>query len=161
HGLAELLAPKQEALEVAGAVDARAPELHEVAVRANGVGDGEGRIERGPVLLEERDLQPVGAPDLARRRRLRAREHAQERRLAAAVRAEQPEARARPDQEIEAVENDSTAFGPLRVAHGDAARLDEAARLAAARLEVEIDGPRAVARLQLGDLVGQRTRALD
>ncbi len=98
----ELLGAEQEALRPRGDVDAAALEDHRVPVgreraRSESVG-----VEARAVLLEEHDLQAGRALDRARVGRLLPGEQAQQRGLAAAVRAEQAQPRARREDEVEA-----------------------------------------------------------
>ena len=102
------------------------------------------------------DLQAVGARHGPGSRRLFAEQHANERRLAAAVGAEQTDAHARPEAQVDALEDRPPVVG-LR----DPARLDQPARPRLRGAELEGRGPRLVAASELGDLVAQCPGALD
>ena len=80
--------------------------------------------------------------------RLLAQQHAQQRRLAAAVRAQKADARARADEQIHAREDRAAV---VRLA--DAARLDQPARTPLRPLKLQADRPRLIARRQLVDLL--------
>ena len=116
-------------------------------------------IERGPVLLEVGDAQVVGAKHLAGARRVVTRQHPQQRRLAATVRPEQCQPRARADEQAHLVEHPA-----LAEVLADGARLDQpfAAGVAGlARLKVEIDAAHPIARGKPRHLARQRPRPFD
>src|SRR5262249_44040555 len=112
--------------------------------------------EAGALLFEADDAQIVGALDRTRVGGHDAREHVQERRLAAAVRADQPDASARRDDEIE-IADEPAAAERLR----QAARDQEPARAALRRDEVDAGRGGQPARASVLELLDQASGLLD
>ena len=101
-GQLELLGPEQEALGPRGDVDAAALEDDGVALRRERAPERLVGVEARAVLVEADEPQSFGPLDLAGVGREGAGEQVEQRRLAAAVRADEADARAARDGEVEA-----------------------------------------------------------
>ena len=156
HGHLELFGSEQEAPGPGRDVDAAALPRDRVALGRERAAQALGRIEAAALLLEPDDPQPIGALDLTRVGWQRSRQEIEQRRLAAAVRADQADARAGRDDEVE-VADQTPAAERLRQAPRD----QQPARPALRRHEVDARGGRDPARAAVLQLVDEPGRLLD
>ncbi len=108
-GHLELLEPEEEALGPRRHVDRAALDLQGVALGRQRASQRHRGIEGGATLVEAREPQPLGVLDLARVGRQRAGEQPQQRRLAAAVGADDADACAGADDEVEVADQEPAA----------------------------------------------------
>jgi hypothetical protein len=108
-GHLELLGPEQKALGPGRHVDRAALDLQGVALGGERPPQRHRGIEGGAALVEAGDAQPLGVLDPARVGRQRAGEQPEQRRLAAAVFADDADARAGADDEVEIADQQSAA----------------------------------------------------
>jgi hypothetical protein len=98
HRRARPLGREEEVLQVAEHVPLLAADAHPLAAVGDAVEDAAVRVELLAQLVVVRDLEPRAVTDRARVRRQLAEQQAQERRLARAVRADEPHAVAAHDR---------------------------------------------------------------
>ena len=128
---------------------------HRIAVRRERTPQRHVRIEHA-VLIEVDDLQRVGGANLARRRRQLAREQPQQRRLPAAVRADQADPHAGGKNEVEIVEQRAAAD-----IEADIFQLDQPPGLPVGRGEIDAGAGRAGTRIQVRQFADQLIRLVD
>ena len=155
HRRLQLLGAEEEALGPARDVHRAALDDHAVARGGQRPRQRHVGVEAA-VLIEDHDAQAGRVLDRALVGRIEAGEHPQHRGLAAAVAAEQPEARARRQHEVEAAHD-----GPPAQPAGRAAGHHEAARPAIGGGERDARGRGARAAVEVDQLVRQAARLVD
>src|SRR5262249_37308720 len=140
----ELLRPEEQLLRPGDDMNGAVAVGDGVAAGAEGLAQGDRRVEGRPALLEPHDAQPVGPGQGAGVGGALAGQDAQQGALAAAVGPEQTEPGAGPQGQVEAREEGLAAEGL-----GDPRRREQLARLPAGGDEVDARSAGGVAVLQL------------